>query len=99
MKKSHKSKPFAHDSEYFHTVRIDGPLSENLKAALAEVQKMKECKNRVPVVEIDDAGYFLLIPRQRLATIAKRYADSLPTTEEILFGMTQRRKIHRRGKR
>lgn len=98
VKKSQKSKPFAHDSEFFHTERIEGPLSENLKTALQAVQKAKACKHKVPVVEIEEDGrYFLLIPRQRLTAVASRLERSLPTWEERFLGIaTRQRPISRR---
>ncbi len=86
--KKHKrpSKPFAHGSEHFHSVRIEEPLPENIKTALAEIQKIRECKNKVPVAEIEDSGrYYLLIPRQRLHCVATRYQNSLPTVEDFLL--------------
>jgi hypothetical protein len=86
--KKHKrpSKPFAHNSEYFHTIRIEEALPENFKTALAGTQKMRECRNKVPVTEIEDSGrYYLLIPRQRLHCVATRFCNSLPTIEDFLL--------------
>lgn len=86
-----RTKPFAAGSEHFYTKRIEGPLPENLKTALQSVQKAKECKHKVPVVEVEENGrYYLLIPRQRLHAIAVRYT---PTLEEVLLSLTDRRRI------
>lgn len=92
-----KSKPFAAESEHFHSGRIEGPLPEKFKEALQSVQKAKECKNKVPLVEINEGGrYYLLIPRQRLAAIAGRYFKTLPTPEEMLLGMSKRQSVRGR---
>ena len=90
-KKRKRSKPFADESEYFYTERIEAPLPEFLKSALQTVQKAKACKHKVPVVEVEENGrYFLLIPRQRLHAIAARYC---PTLEEVLLGLAERRQV------
>jgi len=69
-----KSKKTFEEFDEFYTERIDTPLPEEFKKALQEIQQLKACKNKVPVLEIKDNGrYFLIIPRQRLNTIATRY--------------------------
>lgn len=97
MKNKQKSKPFATGSEHFYSERIEGPLPENLKTALQSVQKAKQCKCKVPVVEIAENGrYYLLIPRQRLAAVASKIENSFPTFEELLLGMSKRSVSKRR---
>lgn len=97
MKKKQKSKVFATDSDFFFTEQIAGPLPEQLKTALQSVQKAKACKHKVPVVEIEDNGrYYLLIPRQRLTTIAGKLERALPTWQEIFLGIAMRQPISRR---
>jgi len=98
--KKHKrpSKPFAHNSEFFHTVRIDGPLPENIKTALAEIQKIKEAKGKIGVLEISDDDYILVMSRRRLSTVSTRHCNTLPTMEEMLLGMSKRQNMKSRNK-
>ena len=46
------------------------PLDDTLKALLADVQRDRRCKNKVPVLEIADGREcFLIVPRRRLRAI------------------------------
>lgn len=49
------------------------PLDGTLKALLADVQRDSRCKNKVPVLEIEDGRErYLIVPRRRLRDLSTK---------------------------
>jgi hypothetical protein len=81
------------DEDYIFSKSFDHPLDEILKALLANVQKDKLCKNKVPVLEINDGGNrYMIIPTKRLKAITTRRSNQARKNVEV-----QLLKIAKRG--
>jgi hypothetical protein len=49
------------------------PLDDTLKVLLADVQRDSRCRNKVPVLEIEDGRErYLIVPRRRLRAVSTK---------------------------
>ncbi len=82
----YKSPVFARDSDYFYAERVSLAVPDKIIQSLQNVQKSKNCKGKVPVLEIQvDGRYYELIPRARLSAIATRFAKDQIREEQAML--------------
>lgn len=68
------------------------PLDGTLKALLADVQRDSRCKNKVPVLEIEDGRErYLIVPRRRLRAVSTKAENAATKQAEKSLVMLVKR--------